>query len=202
MSTVTITKINPGDTTSISSVNNTINSWNSASADVDAQNVRDEGIDKTNIAETFQEFGDTNKIDSASGTLETHAGVTANFAEFTTKIHCGGFDYTATSDDELLVHASVEIIAGTTTGDLEVEICIGYKTTSAGAVTAISSTRRGCRLDRTAPYLRLRDVITITHKFDGPTSADRWFTLMWKLPVGTDTISFKNPTITAVLQKK
>ena len=108
MGKVIITDIEKGDALTASSLNETIDSWNFYSTNIDDENIREEGIDRRNIADVSvtqnpSETAGTSATDGTSRNL-LHAGASDPISHY----QIGPFSYDSTDQVGMKVTCSFE----------------------------------------------------------------------------------------------
>lgn len=152
MARVTLVELASGTTASSANANTTMTNWNTASSDVDAENVREEGFDRRIITTravtsfTTRQHDWRTVVGAADGDQysATPTGTFAEVAVGANNLRIGGMDYDSTNNDQTLVRLSYELIiaiTGTGTSGGPVETRLEYST-DAAAWTAIDRTMR------------------------------------------------------------
>lgn len=193
MSKVEIEELITGDTADAANANSTLTSWNSASSDVDGQNVRDEGIDLRTLKNEFQVFGDM--ISTAQVTDPFFTVTTPGYAHITPSFQIGGFDFDPATDG-LIVRCSMQFEYTVNAPVLNIRLTRRH--TSAGALVGLPTTEREFQLGTTGTIMR--SVYTVTHHYTGVANSDVWFTAQAK--VSTDTATLTHGFLTAILYRK
>ena len=175
MARVTLTELNAGDIATAANANLTLTEWNTRTADIDGDNIREEGLDRRSIiARAVSPFTATqhdwrNTTGAADGDQysATPTGTFAEIAIGANNLRIGPMDYDSTNGDQMLVRLSFELVIAIETGTGRsggpVETRIEYST-DAAAWTGIARTLRTHRF-QLADNVTERASVTQGHHF-------------------------------------
>lgn len=183
MSRVTITDIEPGaDLLSPTKLNASLSSWNTASAQVDATNVRDEGLDRRNFAaRVIAPAGSGTSVPACDPyandvtiSIGSPASTPTAVNDGSDIVAIGPIAYDSTDSHMLEVAASVELFADEDAAvQANVHLQLYYSTDWDGTVGGVGSATWTAVASSYGVYatgrptaIPIRDVYTVVHQFD------------------------------------
>lgn len=174
MARVDITEIIEGAQAEVANVNATLDSWETASTDVDDNNVRDEAIERRVIAKEFQVFGDTTTEGVFVGQMNVTTAASVALSELPTVVHCGGFNPEA--GDEIIIRASLGFEL---TQSADCTFAIANKIGSGGIPSVVAKTRQTFSYPVLASSIDFAGHYTTTVRYTGTVpNPNLWFTIM------------------------
>lgn len=203
MSRVTVTELLSEAVATAANANATLTSWNTASADVDAANVREMGLDRRAMGTRCFTPADGRPTPLNQSGPSAALGVAAlvQVAFGATLIEIGPINNNAGLTDQLRVSCSFQYLIETLGAGQQGLFVLGYGTASGGPWTEIPVTRRrslvSAGLLNEVATIPDRGSCTITHKFSATNSANLWIALLYTLPGGT--VTFDNLHMGAML---
>lgn len=171
---VTIREIEEGESLLIATVNDTLTDWNTQTASVGTEDVREEGIDERVIASSAV-MEQARSITSSAATTINGGSAAAVINDGTNDIVIGPFNFSTTNDETLIVRASLHYEMATV--DTEFNASIRYGSSSTGPWTTMNRSARRLKMRNGVGDPVGKGSLTIAARYDGSTDATLYFAL-------------------------